>query len=105
MTFPVHVQTGWVDFSPALQWYAARTAESSLEPFATRIRSVTVRITDVEGDLERRKCVIHAVLNPSGFVSESATGTDPYDSVNRAIARLRAAMPRRLAGDGVSRVA
>jgi len=103
--FPVHVQTGWLDFSPSLQWYAARTAESSLEPFASRIRSVTIRFTDVEGDLDRRKCVIHVVLKPSGFVSESATGTDTYESVDRAIARLRAVMPRRLVGDGISRVA
>ncbi len=105
MTFPVHVQTGWVDFSPALRWYTARKVESLLEPFASRIRSVAVRITDVEGDLDRRKCVIHAVLSPSGFVSEAALGMDPYESVDRAAARLRAAMPRRLVGDGISRVA
>jgi hypothetical protein len=49
--------------------------------------------------------VIHAVLSPSGFVSEAALGMDPYESVDRAAARLRAAMPRRLVGDGISRVA
>jgi hypothetical protein len=91
-----------VDFSPALRWYTARKVESLLEPFASRIRSVAVRITDVEGDLDRRKCVIHAVLSPSGFVSEAALG---MESVDRAAARLRAAMPRRLVGDGISRVA
>jgi hypothetical protein len=96
VTFPVNVQTRWLDFSPAFRWHTVRKIESSLQPFASRIRSVTVRITDADGDLVGRKCLIQVVMHPRGFFSASATGAGPYESAERAIARVRAVMHRRL---------
>ena len=102
MAFPVNVQTRWLDFSPALRWHTVRKVESSLQPFTSRIRAVTVRITDADGDLVGRRCLIQVVLHPSVFISASATGAGPYESVERAIARVRAIMHRRLPTDAGS---
>jgi hypothetical protein len=109
MTFPVNVQTRWLDFSPALRWHTARKVESSLQPFASRIRLVTVRITDAGSDLVARRCLIQVVMHPRLFFSASAIAAGSYKSVDTAIARVRAIMDRRLfteaEGSGESRAA
>jgi hypothetical protein len=103
-TVPVRVRTRWLDFSPAFHWWAARTIETVLQPFASHISSVTVRIADVENDLDSRRCVIQIVTKPSGFVSASAIGTSPFESADRAIVRGRAILQRRLGGEATGRV-
>lgn len=95
MTFPVYVRTRWLDFSPALQWHATRKVESALQPFASRIRAVTVEIADSEGSLAGRTCVIQVVMHTRAFLSASATGAGIYESIEGAIARIRAIMRRR----------
>jgi ribosome-associated translation inhibitor RaiA len=100
LIFPVHVRTRWIDFSPALRWYTARKIESALQPFASRIRSVYVRITDVPDDLDSRTCAIQVLIKPFAFASASATGADPYESVDRATQRVRSIVQRRLARQG-----
>jgi hypothetical protein len=103
-TFPVHVQTRWLDFSPAFHWHTARKIESALRPFASQISSVTVRITDVQGDLDSRRCAIQIMTKPSGFVSASAIGVGPYESADRATERGRSILERQVAGKAHDRV-
>jgi hypothetical protein len=79
-----------------LRWKTAQQVESLLQPFASSIRCVNVRITDVDGDLDSRRRLIQVVINPLGFVSTSAVGADPYESVERAVARVRGSLNRRL---------
>jgi hypothetical protein len=54
-----------------------------------------VRITDADGDFDSRRCVIQVVMHPRAFVSASAKGVGPYESVEPAVERIRAALHRR----------
>lgn len=95
--FPVHVSTGWRDFSPALHWHATRVVRAALQKLAPHVRSVTVRFSDHEpGEAANRRCSIEVEVNPHGAaLSTAATGTDPYELVDRAadavVARVQAA--------------
>jgi hypothetical protein len=84
-SFPVQVQTGWIDFSPALHWYAAEKVRSVLRPVASRVRSVTVRVADHEPhDPSTRLCAVDVSLKPAGTVSAIATGRNVSELVDRA---------------------
>jgi ribosome-associated translation inhibitor RaiA len=92
--FAVRVHTGWIDFSPALQSYAAAKVTQSLGSFACRIRSVEVRIAEYEPQKPAtRLCAIEVELKPVGVLSTTATGHDPYalvdEATNAIVARLR----------------
>jgi len=92
--FPVSVRTGWIDFSPALRSYARTRVIMTLGTFASRIRSVTVRVIDHEPhDPATRVCAIEIELKPVGTLSATSTGRNVYESVNQAtdtiLARLR----------------
>jgi ribosome-associated translation inhibitor RaiA len=107
--FAVRVHTGWIDFSPALQSYAAAKVTQALGSFASRIRSVEVRIAEHEPhNPATRLCVIDVVLKSVGVLSTTATGRDPYalvdEATNAIVARLRS--QRRVdAPDALSRIA
>lgn len=93
--FPIRVQMGWVDYSPALHAYASTTLARSLGAFANDIRAVTVRITDHEAHAPAtRLCAIEVELKPTGTMAATATGRDVHALVGRAtdavLARLRA---------------
>ena len=83
--FPVHVRTGWIDFSPALQWYATQKVRSVLRPVASRVRAVTVRIADHEPqDPSTRVCAVDVALKPAGTISATSTGRNVFEIVDRA---------------------
>ena len=83
--FPVQVQTGWIDFSPALHWYATQKVRSVLQPVASRVRAVTVRIADHEPhDPATRLCAIDVRLKPAGAISATSTGRNVCELVDRA---------------------
>jgi hypothetical protein len=83
--FPVHVQTGWIDFSPALHWYATQKVRSVLRPVASRVRSVTVRVADHEPhDPATRLCAVDVSLRPGGAISVTSTGRNVSELVGRA---------------------
>jgi hypothetical protein len=93
--FPVHVRMGWIDFSPALQAYVTQRVRATLGAFASRIRSVRVRIADHEPhDPASRLCAIEVELKPVGALSAVSTGRGVYELVNDAtdtiLARLSA---------------
>ena len=85
-SFLVHVRTGWIDFSPALQWYATQKVRSVLRPVASRVRAVTVRIADHEPhDPSTRLCAIDIGVKPAGTISATSAGRNVYELVDRAI--------------------
>ena len=87
--FPIAVQTGWVDYSPALRYHASERIGSSLAEFAPRIRSVTVRIADDAPHTTRqRRCDIGVVTTDAGVVSASSTGRNLFALVDDALASL-----------------
>jgi hypothetical protein len=84
--FPVHLRTGWVDYSPALHWYAGQKVRSVLTGFAPRIRSVSVRIADHEAhDVASRRCTIDVTLKSGVVVSAESTGAALEDLVDRTL--------------------
>ena len=109
-TFPVQVRTGWRDYSPALRWYGAETLKAALETYASRIRSVSLRITDHDADgFDGKNCAIEVALEPFGSVSASCTGADLHHTVDCATERVLANLRRRIdaeaAAEPVARIA
>jgi hypothetical protein len=100
--FPVDVRTGWIDFSPSLHWHVTRTIISALGAFASRIRSVAVRITDHQPQNGTgRRCSIDVELKSGGRISSVAAGRDLYTPVHDA-ARAAAAQLRGHAESGAA---
>jgi hypothetical protein len=84
-SFPVYVRTGWIDFSPALHAYVTRSVIGTLSPFASRIRSVTVRVADHEPhDSATRLCAIDVEVKPVGALLAVSTGRDVYQLIDQA---------------------
>jgi hypothetical protein len=108
--FPVHVRTGWIDFSPALQWYATQKVRSVLRPVASRVRAVTVRIADHEPhDPSTRLCAIDVILKSAGTISATSAGRNVYELVDRAteasIEKLREQHQTDVVHEPLSRIA
>jgi ribosome-associated translation inhibitor RaiA len=83
--FPVHVRTGWIDYSPALHWYATQKVRSALRSVASRIRAVTVRIADHEPhDPSTRLCAIDVSVKPTGTISATSTGRNVCELIDHA---------------------
>ncbi len=94
--FPIAIQTGWVDYSPALRYHASQRIGSSLAEFAPRIRSVTVRVSDDAPHTTRqRRCDIDVVTTDAGVVSASSTGRNLFALVDRALASLATTLRHR----------
>ena len=91
-TVPVRVRTRWLDFSPAFHWWAARTVESVLQPFASHISCVTVRIADgrsisTEYSIQSRDgngnyVVVDSKGNPSNYAIAGNKLINPAPEVN-----------------------
>jgi hypothetical protein len=91
--FPIHVHTGWADYSPALHYHAAQQIRSRLAAFGSEIQSVTVRLwSDQPGELAHRRCEIDVMTHAESFAVASvgvdlATLVD--GAVDRAVTLLR----------------
>jgi putative sigma-54 modulation protein len=85
------------DTAAAIRTYAARRLSIALRRFERRIRSVRIRVTDLNGP--RRgvdtSCSMTARLKSGREVVEATTAV-PYASVSRAAAKLREAVAREL---------
>ena len=108
--FLVHVRTGWIDFSPALHWYATQKVRSVLRPVASRVRAVTVRIADHEPhDPSTRLCAIDVTLKSARTISATSVGRNVYELVDRAteasIERLREQHEADVIHEPLSRIA
>lgn len=94
-SFPIHLRTRWLDFSPALHEHATRRIDFALGRFAPRIRTVNVVISDENGPRhgpDDKTCEIEVMLVRGGSLSVSATAADPYQSVERAARKASAIM-------------
>lgn len=110
LTVPVALRTGWIDFSPALHWRAARTMALALRPFASCVRAVTIDLTHHEpSSLEARRCTVEVGLKPSGRLITTVTGTDSHELIDRAAAALVTALrpeqSSRTTADPLARIA
>ena len=109
--FPVHVYTGWIDFSPALHWYAAHIVRSALSVVASHVGTVTVRVADHEShDPSMRLCVIDVTVKASGAtISATATGRNAWQAVegatNATLEKLREHHQSDVAHQPFSRIA
>jgi ribosome-associated translation inhibitor RaiA len=104
-TFPVHVRTGWLDYSPALQWYVSEQCASLLERFALHIRDVSVHIgDDAATSPATRRCVIEISMPGSGVVKVWSSGEDLYATVDAAIADAVARVKEQIAIAGTDRL-
>jgi ribosome-associated translation inhibitor RaiA len=76
--FPIHVRTGWIDFSPALRYYVSQRIQFLFEPCAAPIRSITVHISGADPHRPvQRRCDIE-VATTDGGISASAVGADVF---------------------------
>ena len=86
------------DTAAAIRTYAARRLSIALRRFERRIRSVRIRVTDLNGP--RRgvdtSCSMTARLKSGREVVVVATTAVPYSSVSQAAAKLREAVAREL---------
>ena len=91
------IQFRGLQTSTALRHHAERKLHASLSRFGQRIRTVEVRIGDVNGPKggEDKYCRV-TLESPLGTVSVCKGAEDPYAAVHLAVDRLERAMARRL---------
>ena len=65
-SFPIHVRTRWLDYSPALHWHARRHVQAALRAFEPRIRWVNVKMAGT-GAAPDRTCDIELATVPSSY--------------------------------------
>ena len=86
------------DTASAVRTYATRRLSVALRRFERRIRSVRIRVTDLNGP--RRgvdtSCAMTARLVGGRQVEVEARTTVPFASVSQAAAKLRGAVAREL---------
>lgn len=93
-TFPVHVRSRWLDYSPALHNHARTRVDAALRAHATRVQWVKVRLTGGDGAPEERICEIEVTMKPDGLLTVSASDVDAYRATDAAIRRARTAVRR-----------
>jgi ribosomal subunit interface protein len=84
----------------ALRGYIERRLHASLARFASRVAYVSVRISDVEGDHDRRSysCHVEAEVRPSGgTLVEEVFDPELYAAIDLSLDRLGRALQRTLA--------
>lgn len=88
--FPVHVLTGWVDYSPAFHWETSQTLRSAVAGFESRIRSIVARIAEDEPhNPASRRGDVEVVMKPLGSFTVSSTGVDLDDLLDRMADAVR----------------
>jgi ribosomal subunit interface protein len=87
-----------VSISEALKSYTERSLRTCLANTDRRVQEVEVRVADVNGPKGGvdKLCGIRVVLRRAGIVFVEARGADAYGTVDKAAARLRAAVARRV---------
>ena len=93
-TFPVHVRSRWLDYSPALHSHTRIRVEAALRAHASRVQWVKVRLSGGEGAPEERICEIEVAMKPGGSLTVSAADLDVYRATDAAIRRARTAVRR-----------
>jgi ribosome-associated translation inhibitor RaiA len=94
----VSIKTNGLDLSDPLRAYTERRLRFSLGGFAAQLDGVEVRLADVNGPRGGvdKHCAIKVMLRRMGVVFARGAGADAYGAVDRAAARVRAAVSRSL---------
>lgn len=105
----VHVRAQDQSLVGAIQRHLEKRARAALGPMATRVSSVGLALSDINGprggaDL---RCVVTVDLLPTGSLRAEATHADLLSAVGRALARARREIARvtrerRIARPGLS---
>ena len=84
--------------SDALKSYTERSLRAALAGVYRGLEEIEVRLSDVNGPRGGidKLCGIRVVLRRAGVVFVRASGGDAYSTVDKAAARLRSALSRRL---------
>ena len=84
--------------SDALKKYTERSLRAALAGVSRRLEEIEVRLSDVNGPRGGidKLCGIRVVLRRAGVVFVRASGGDAYSTVDKAAARLKSALGRRL---------
>jgi ribosome-associated translation inhibitor RaiA len=93
-TFPVHVRSRWLDYSPALHNHTRTRVDAALRAHGSRVKWVRVRISGGEGASEERLCEIEVAVKPDAVLTVSAADVDAYRATDTAIRRARTAVRR-----------
>ena len=90
-----------LDSSPALRAHVERRLGFALRRFGDRVRSVTVRLADLNGPRGGvdKECRIVMQTRGGGRVLARARRSDLYDAASEAVGRLDEACGRRFARD------
>ncbi len=96
--FPVHVRTGWIDFSPAVQQYASERIRSALAHHAAQIRSVSVRISSADPRRPAQRRLHVQVTTDTDSVAVSPSGVDLFALVDQAAEILLETLGQRSSG-------
>ncbi|HEX6974938.1 MAG TPA: HPF/RaiA family ribosome-associated protein [Vicinamibacterales bacterium] len=98
----VRVHLNWLDFSPALRHHATECIDATLGPYASTIREVIVQVADADGPRRGphdKRCDVEVLLRPFGALAASATATDAFAAVERAVRHARALVATRLSAE------
>ena len=94
--YPIHVHTGWVDYSPAFHQHALQRIRSRLAEVASNVRSVAVRISGAEShDSTHRSCHIE-IMTTDGPTSASGVGVDLFHTVDSTVDKVAEMLRSRL---------
>ena len=89
---------GRIPTTPGMSAFVHARLTAALDRFASRIREVIVRITDVngpKGGLDKR-CIILATVGGGGQVIARSTDSDFYAAIGKAVATLKSLVGRRI---------
>jgi ribosome-associated translation inhibitor RaiA len=92
------VRMDQVDLVNALRAHVERRLRFKLGPHAEHVRALKFRLTEQDGSGGNgtKLCLLTAKLAPSGEVTVTASSTDLYKVVSRAIERLKTALLRKI---------
>jgi ribosome-associated translation inhibitor RaiA len=84
--------------SPALIEHAESRVRSALERFGRHVKRVTVRFTDINGGRggEDKVCSLSVTLHRLGTTEVESMGSDAYGVVERASAKMKLVLSRKL---------
>jgi ribosomal subunit interface protein len=94
----VSVRGRHLDVSEPLKAYAERRLLFSIGEFAPRVGSIDVRVADVNGPRGgvAKACDIEVMVPPFGRLFARAVDVDAYAAVDKAAARIRSVLVRRI---------
>jgi putative sigma-54 modulation protein len=86
-----------IGLSDAIRAYIGRRLAAALRDFERHVRSIEVRLGDVNGPRggTDKSCAITVGLRRLGVVFASATGADAYRTVDGAVSRIHGILRRR----------